>query len=318
MKLCKVVKPGFFTTVQDLGRPRFLRFGVPVSGAMDDYALTAANLLVGNNPSDACLEITLLGPELEFLRDAQIAITGAALSAKVNGEDVVFWRTLQVSKDDLLTLGASLSGCRAYLAVRGGINVPAVLGSKSTYVRGGFGGLQGRQLKTGDILEAFENITSLDSGFSMAHDLIPKYEDELTVEAVLGPQSEYFTKKGLDTFLSNTYTVTSESDRMGYRLEGREIEQKDSMDIVSDAIPIGAVQVPRNGKPIVLMRDAQTTGGYPKIAVVTTPDVSRLGQAKPNSRIRFSEVSPSEAREKLLEYMKTLRLLKTRLIKSQF
>ena len=318
MKLCKVIKPGFFTTVQDLGRPGFQRFGVPVSGAMDDYALTAANLLVGNVPNDACLEITRLGPELEFLRDAQITIAGAVQSAKVNGEGVACWRTLRIREGDVLSLGTSLNGCRAYLAVRGGIDVPTVLGSKSTYVRGGFGGFRGRQLKTGDTLEAFENRVPLDAGFSMPRDLIPEYKDELVVEVVLGPQSEYFSEKGLDAFLSSVYVVTSESDRMGYRLEGREIEHKGVLDMVSDAIPVGAVQVPRNGKPIVLMRDAQTTGGYPKIAVVTTPDISRLGQAKPNSRIRFSEVSPTRAREKLLEYTKTLRLVKTMLIKSGF
>ena len=316
MKLCKVTKPGFSTMVQDLGRFGFQRYGVPFSGAMDSYAFTAANLLVDDRPSEACLEITMLGPELEFLNEAQIAIAGADFSPLVNGEETRCWYTLQVRRGDVLSFGPPKGGCRAYLAVRGGINVPTILGSKSTYLRGGFGGFHGRQLKAGDALETLGPIVPLPSGFTLPQELIPEHKDELTVEVVLGPQTEYFTERGLETFLSNVYKVTTESDRMGYRLEGAEVEQRGSMDIVSDAIPVGAVQVPRNGKPIILMRDAQTTGGYPKIAVVTSPDVSRLGQAKPNDRIRFSKVSPSMAREKLLEYQKTLSLLKGRLLES--
>ncbi len=316
MKLCKVIKPGLFTTVQDLGRFGFQKYGVPVSGVMDVYAFVTANLLVGNNVNDACLEITLLGPELEFLKEAQIAVTGAALSPTINGASVDCWRTLHVCKGDALSFGFPKDGCRAYLAVRGGIEVPLVLGSRSTYARGGFGGFQGRPLKAGDIIEA-GNPNTLKSGFLMPQELIPHYDNELTIEVVLGPQTDYFTDRGLEAFLSSVYTVTSESDRMGYRLEGPSVEQKSSLEMVSDAIPIGAVQVPRSGKPIIVMRDAQTTGGYPKIAVVTTPDVSRLGQAKPNDKIRFSKISPSRARAKLLEYMRTLSQIKSKLVESE-
>ena len=317
LKLCEVTKPVFFTTVQDLGRFGFQRYGVPVSGAMDTYALTAANLLVGNKPNDACLEITLIGPELLFLSEAQIALTGAAFFPTVNREMIACWQTLQIHKGEALSVGSPQNGCRAYLAVRGGINVPVVLGSRSTYVRGDFGGFQGRQLRTGDVLEAYESAAPLTSGFSMPTEAVPEYTGELLVEVVLGPQTDCFTERGLETFLSGVYEVTTESDRMGYRLEGAEVEGKGSMDIVSDAIPVGAIQVPRNGKPIILMRDAQTTGGYPKIAVITTPGVSRLGQAKPRDRIRFSKVSPSKAREGLLEYLKALSLLKGRLVASR-
>jgi antagonist of KipI len=317
LKLCEVTKSGFFTTVQDLGRLGFQRYGVPVSGAMDTYSLTAANLLVGNKPNDACLEVTLIGPELLFLSEAQIALTGARFYPAVNGERVACWQTLQVHKDEVLSFGSSQSGCRAYLAVRGGINVPVVLGSRSTYVRGGFGGFQGRQLRAGDVLEAHGSALPLASGFAVPIDAVPEYTGELLVEVVLGPQTACFTEQGLETFLSSSYEVTTESDRMGYRLEGAEVERKDLMDIVSDAIPVGAIQVPRDSRPIILMRDAQTTGGYPKIAVVTTPDVSRLGQAKPRDRIRFSMVSPSKARERLLEYLKALSLLKGKLVESR-
>ena len=316
MKLCKVTSPGFFTTVQDSGRLGFQRYGVPVSGAMDGYAFTAANLLVGNKPNDACLEATLLGPELLFLSKTQVAVTGAAFSPTVNREAVACWQTLQIRDGDLLSLGSPRNGCRAYLAMRGGIEVAMVLGSKSTYVRGSFGGFQGRQLKTGDVLEVQEPAKPLARSYSMPPELIPNYSGELTVEVTLGPQTRYFTDQGLETFLSSVYEVTSESDRMGYRLDGAEVELKDALSMVSDAIVVGAVQVPRDGKPIILMRDAQTTGGYPKIAVVTTPDISRLGQAKPNNKIRFAEVTPSKARDKLIEYRKSLSLLTNKFIES--
>lgn len=314
MKLCKVIKPGLFTTVQDLGRRGSQRYGMPVSGAMDSYAFVAANLLVGNSPNDACFEITLLGPELEFLANSQIAITGAALSPVVNGEEVVCWQTLQVHKGDVLSFGHPKDGGRAYLAARGGINSPVVLGSRSTYIRGGFGGFQGRQLKMEDVIEICKPSEVFKRGFALPQELIPHYGSEVNVEVVLGPQSDYFTEKGLKTFLSNVYKVTAESDRMGYRLEGSEVEQRGSFEMVSDAIPAGAVQVPRSGKPIIVMRDAQTTGGYPKIAVVTTPDISRLGQVKPNDKILFSKVSLGKAQIRLLEFMKTLSQMKSKLV----
>jgi antagonist of KipI len=316
-KLCKVSSPGFFTTVQDPGRSGFQRFGVPVSGAMDDYAFTAANLLVGNNPADACLEVTMHGPDLLFLREAQIAIAGATFSPSINGERVECWTVLQVRRGDRFFFGSALEGCRGYLAVRGGIDVPVVLGSRSTYVRGSFGGFQGRQLKAGDVLEFQQPFAPLASSFSMPQELIPEYSREVAVKVVLGPQTECFTERGLETFLSSTYEVTIEADRMGYRLEGAEVKLKDGVDMVTDAMIAGAVQVPRDGKPMVLMRDAQTTGGYPKIAVVTTPDVSRLGQAKPKDQISFFKISPSQARERLVEYRKLLRRLKGRLNESR-
>jgi len=316
MKLCRVVKPGLLTTIQDLGRPGFQRYGVPTSGAMDTFAFTAANLLVDNQPDAASLEITLLGPELEFLSKAQIAITGADLSPTINGEEASCWQTLQILKDDTLTFGHPRSGCRAYLAVRGGIDVPTVLGSRSTYLRGRFGGFQGRQLKAGDTVEAQKPTKPLEHNLSIPHELIPRYNDELTVGVVLGPQSDHFTDEGIQVFLSNTYTVTIDSDRMGYRLAGQKVKQSVPTGMVSDAITPGSVQIPPSGQPIVMMRDAQTTGGYPKIAVVNTPDVSRLGQLRPNHRVRFLKTSISEARRSLIEYHKRLSQLRGKLKES--
>ncbi|MGB9684269.1 MAG: biotin-dependent carboxyltransferase family protein [Candidatus Bathyarchaeales archaeon] len=315
MNLFHVLKPGFFTTVQDLGRYGYLGYGVPISGAMDTFSMVAANLLVENNPNDACLEITLIGPELNALADTQIAITGGNLSPKINGETVPMWQTLTIHKGDVISFGKVENGCRSYLSIRGGINTPTILESKSTYVRGKFGGIEGRWLKAGDVIEGF-NVPPIENAYKMPENLVPRFTNDFTVHVILGPQADMFTEKGVETFLSNPYKVTIESDRMGYRLEGPTIEHKGKADIVSDALLPGAIQVPKNGKPIVIMRDAQTTGGYPKIAVVTTPDLDRLGQAKPNDTVRFSEITLEDAYKRLFEYRKTLSSLVGKLIKT--
>jgi len=314
MNLLQVLKPGFFTTVQDLGRYGYLKYGVPISGAMDMFSLVAANILVANNPNDACLEITLIGPELQALADTQIAITGGKISVKVNGEDVPMWQTLTVHKGDIISLGKVEGGCRSYLSVRGGINTPVVLGSRSTYVRGKFGGIEGRQLRAGDIIMGF-NVSLLNAEYKLPEKLIPQFTGSFKVHVVLGPQADMFTERAVETLLSSQYGVTIESDRMGYRLEGPTIEHKGKAEIISDALLPGAIQVPRNGKPIIIMKDAQTTGGYPKIATAITPDLDMLGQAKPNDIIKFMEITLEEARERFLEYRKRLSGLAEWLIK---
>jgi len=311
--LFHVLKAGFFTTVQDLGRYGYLKYGVPISGAMDTFSMIVANLLVANNPNDACLEITLIGPELRALADTQIAVTGGEISVKINGREMPMWQTLTVHKGETVSLGKVEKGCRSYLSVRGGINTPIVLGSRSTYTRGKFGGIEGRPLKAGDIIHGFD-VSSLETCLKMPENMIPQFSNEFTVHVVLGPQSYMFTDKGIETFLSSEYKVTLESDRMGYRLDGPVVEYKDKAEMVSDALLPGAVQVPRDGRPIVIMRDAQTTGGYPKIAVVVSSDLDLLGQAKPNSTIRFSRITLEEAHERFLEYRKKLSSLAQKLI----
>lgn len=307
MKLFRVVKPGFFTTVQDLGRTGFLRFGVPVSGAMDDFSFKLANMLVGNSPSDACLEITVIGPELEALSDTQIALGGGDLSPLVNNEEVAMWQTINIKKGDVVSFGKLRNGCRAYLSVRSGINVPLMLGSRSTYTRCQLGGVQGRQLKKDDILEGFDSANPLKHILALPSDLIPNFNSETHVNVVLGPHLGKFTKEGVETFLSNPYAVTLEADRMGYRTEGPAIELKTRGDVISDAILPGAVQVPSDGKPIIMMKDAQTTGGYAKIAVVETSDIHVLGQTKPKDKVRFHEISLAKACDGLREYKEKLK-----------
>ncbi len=314
MKLFQVFRPGFFTTVQDLGRQGFLKYGVPVSGAMDEFSLQLANMLVGNNINDACLEITVLGPELEALSDTQIAITGGDISPTINGQEAEMWHTLGIKKGDLVSFGRLRNGCRSYFSVRGGINVPVVLGSRSTYGRCQIGGVQGRQLKSEDVLEGFESVKPLDFKFFLPDNLIPHFQSEVHVNVVLGPQLDSFTEKGVETFLSSPYMISLEADRMGYRLEGPIIELKALGDVISDAVLPGAVQVPSNGKPIITMKDAQTTGGYAKIAAVVTADLYVLGQAKPNDTVHFHEVSLSEAHTRLREYTERLEIIERKLV----
>lgn len=313
MELFRVIKSGLFTTVQDRGRHGFQKFGVPISGAMDKYGFASANLLVGNSVDAACLEITLLGPEFEVLNKAQIAVAGADFSFTVNDNPMSLWQTVNLEKGDVVAFyGAPRSGCRAYLAVRGGIDVPVVLGSRSTNVRGGFGGYGGRALRADDLIQAFAPEHFLGDDVVTPNDLIPNYAKEFAVDVVQGPQDAVFAAEGVETFLRNDYTVTPESDRMGYRLQGAFIERKSAVELVTEALMEGVVQVPANGKPIVLMADAQTSGGYPKIATVTTPDVSRLAQAKPNDRVRFNRISLAQAHAEYVEFCGVLARLGVR------
>jgi len=309
MKVFQTLKPGLFTTVQDIGRHGYLKYGVPISGAMDQFSLTVANLLVANNENDACLETTLIGPELQALAEVQIAITGGNCTPEINNHTAPMWQTLTIQEGDVLSFGKMESGCRAYIAVRGGMDVPVVLGSRSTYARGGFGGNRGRQLKAGDVINGFDAKPLLNE-HRLPKELVPRFSDYFKANVILGPQAEMFTEKGTETFLSNQYRVTLEADRMGYRLEGSTIEHKGKADIVSDALLPGAIQVPKNGKPILIMKDAQTTGGYPKIAVVVASDLSSLGQAKPSDDIEFSKTTISQAYEKSLQLWRSLENLK--------
>ena len=315
MKTFGVLKPGMFTTVQDAGRQGYLGFGVPVSGAMDIFSLTAANALVKNEVGCACLETTLIGPELQTLAQAQIAITGGNCAPTINDHEAQMWRTLNLQIEDVLSFGRMESGCRAYVAVRGGIDVPSVLGSRSTYVRGGFGGMDGRQLKIGDEIGVCP-ARLLSTEHRLPEELIPVHSNDLKVHAILGPQADVFTDVGIQTFFSSPYKVTSEADRMGYRLEGPAIEHKDKADIVSDALLPGAIQVPRSQKPIVMMKDAQTTGGYPKIAVVASTDLDLLGQAKPNDEMQFSKITIGQAHQRLRKYRSLLNGLPAKLRKA--
>jgi len=307
----EVLEGGLLTAVQDLGRYGYERLGVPVAGAMDRFALQAANILVGNDPSEAALEITLVGPTLRATESCLIAVGGADFSPRVNGREIPMWVAVFVRKGWVIEFGGRKTGCRAYLAVAGGINVPPLMGSKSTYLSGGFGGFEGRALKKGDLIPTGQPAFHLPSlaGKEFPTDRIPKYSDAPEVHVILGPQDDYFTEEGIATFLSSEYKVSSTSDRMGYRLQGPEIAHKGRADIISDGIALGSVQVPADRQPIVMMADHQTTGGYPKIATVISASIPLLAQCMPGaSTVTFEAITVEEAQARYREMMKALEM----------
>jgi antagonist of KipI len=296
MNTIEVLDGGLLTTVQDTGRFGFQRYGVPVSGAMDPFALRAANRLAGNADGDAGLEMTLLGPRLRFLAPATIALAGADLGASLDGRPLPRWESLEVTEGATLAFSSALDGVRGYLAVGGGIDAPPVLGSRSTYTRARLGGLGGRALTAGDLLPT-PGISPVIEGARRRLPLErqPVYGHDHRLRVILGPQDDRFTSEGVSTFLRSAYTVTPQSDRMGCRLAGPKISHAAGADIVSDGSPLGAVQVAGDGVPIVLMADRGTAGGYAKIATVIGVDVGRLSQAAPGDTVRFEAVTLDEA-----------------------
>ena len=307
----EIAEPGIFTTVQDRGRYGYQRYGVPVSGAMDEFALRAANLLVGNDQGASGLEITVLGPEIRFLAATRIAITGGDLSPQLNGEPLPRWITSEVPEGAVLSFHGMQDGMRAYLAIRGGVDVPLVMGSRSTYVRGAIGGLEGRALRKGDVLSALpsEKMTGDERRLHDSYD-VPVYGEHHEVRVVLGPQDSSFGQEAIDTLLASTYVVSLDSDRMGYRMEGPAIQHQAGPDIVSDGSPLGAVQVPGDGVPTILMADRGTTGGYAKIATVIGADIGNLAQSVPGQTATFNAVSVDEAHAALREREATLSAIK--------
>ena len=287
--MIRVVKSGIMTTVQDGGRWGYQAFGITVAGAMDMRAHKVANLLVGNDCHAATLEMTVFGGEYEFTADTLVAISGAEMNASLNDSPVANWSSFRVNAGDILRLGFVTKGCRTYLAVAGGFDVPVVLGSRSTHTRSKIGGYQGRALQNGDELPIAISLNSL-APISLPAKFVPIYPNEITVRVILGAQQEAFTADGIQTLFSGEYTITADADRMGYRLEGNKIEHIDSADIVSDALSAGAIQVPAHGMPIIMMADRQTTGGYTKIGAVISSDLGVLAQAKPGDKVRFVEV----------------------------
>lgn len=294
--MISIVTAGLFTTVQDEGRWGFQAYGMPVAGAMDRYAYNLANILAGNPPGAACLEMTVTGDAIRFETDAYVAICGADMQPSLDGRAAGTWSAFPVAAGSILAFGYAARGCRTYLAVRGGIDVPAVLGSRSTYTRAAVGGLEGRKLKTGDTL-AIGRGDPADNRPLLLPDAYRPADagSEITLRVLPGPQEDHFTAAGLETMFASSYTVTDEADRMGYRLEGPKITHSGKADIVSDALPQGAIQVPGHGLPIIMMADRQTTGGYTKIGTVIGPDLALLAQAKPGDTIRLRQCTDEEA-----------------------
>jgi antagonist of KipI len=298
-----VVKPGLLTTVQDLGRPGWQRFGMPVGGAMDQLALRLANRLVGNPDGAAGLEITLIGPTLRFVSGARIALTGADLSPALDGRPVPLWTTVTAPPGTLLTFGERRAGARAYLAVAGGLDVPVVLGSRATHVPSRTGGHEGRALAAGDELRGgppgAEPVAR--AGPGVPPDLRPIYAPSPVLRVLSGPRVERFTPRAVATLVSHRYALSHQCDRMGYRLLGPTLDRRDGGEIVSEAMPLGALQVPPHGQPILLMADRQTTGGYPVLAVVISSDLPLAAQLAPGDRVGFALVGIEAAQARLRE-----------------
>jgi biotin-dependent carboxylase-like uncharacterized protein len=287
---------GLLTTVQDLGRAGWQRFGVPVSGAMDPWALRAANRIVGNEEGAAALEITLAGPVLRIGGGGVMAVTGADLGACLDGRPLPLWQAIAAGDGARVTFSGRRAGMRAYLAVAGGLDVPVVLGSRSTFTRMRLGGFEGRALAAGDRVAVGPDPATGDAaGRCLPRDVVPRHRPDATVRVVMGPQDDAFTDEGLRTFLSAAFTLSGQSDRVGCRLSGPRIAHRRGADIVSDGTAFGTVQVSGDGLPIVLMADRGTTGGYTKIATVATVDLALLAQAAPGDRLRFAAISVDDA-----------------------
>ncbi len=300
----RVLSGGLFTSVQDAGRFAYQHVGVAVSGVMDAYSYRVANMLVGNSPGECVLETTLSGPTLAFDTDACIAVTGADISPQIDGQAIETWRSYRVKAGSVLAFGGLRQGARAYIAFAGGIDVPVVMGSCSTYAKGKIGGFEGRALQAGDCLAL--RGCGLVQEYSLPDAYRPKWTGHNTLRVVLGPQDDCFTEEGIQTFLSQTYTVSQQCDRMGYRLEGAVIAHKTGGDIISDGIMLGSVQVPGNGLPIILMADRQTTGGYTKIATVISCDLPLIAQAIAGNSFSFQAVSIEQAQDALETQAKLL------------
>lgn len=288
-------KAGLFTTIQDRGRWGYGRYGITVAGAMDSYAMMIANMLVGNHQFDGVLECTFVGPEILFTCDEIISITGANMNPKINGEPVPMWTSLMVKEGDKLSLTGAVSGVRTYIAFSRGLDVPEIMGSKSTFTRGKLGGLNGEKLKDKDEISLGKGALNTTTGSYISKEYIPLYKKDNTIRVVMGPQDDYFTDEGIETFLNSSFKITSEADRMGYRLDGPKINHKVGADIISDGIVFGSIQIPGHGVPIIMMSDRGTTGGYTKIATVITPDLSVLAQMGPGCNIRFQRLTVDES-----------------------
>lgn len=298
-----VLEPGVLTTVQDEGRKGYRAFGMPWAGPMDRYAHAAANLLARNPPGAAALEMTLSGGTFRFEEAAYVAVCGADMGAVLGVEPVGNWRAFPVPAGGILSFRTAAVGCRAYLAVRGGIDVPFVMGSRSTYTRAGIGGAGGRALSAGDVLRVGKTPGEAeDPGLrSLPGCFVPPSGGDARLRVLPGPQDDWFDPEGVATFFSASFVVTVRNDRMGYRLEGPSVRHVKGADIVTDALNPGAVQVPGDGMPIVMMADCQTCGGYAKIGFVIGPDLRRLAQARRGDTVRFSRCTESEAVEALRE-----------------
>lgn len=305
----EVIRVNGLATIQDSGRIGWRKFGVPTSGAMDWFAFRAANRLTGNDPNAAALEIGMGDITLRALRDCVVSVAGTGFDLSVYIWNFPLWSSYYVRGGWTIRLDKLDFGMWAYLAVSGGVQTPPTLGSASTYLRGPFGGLDGRRLQAGDVLRSgvpARPLTDL-AARTLPEEARPAYSDNPTLGVITGPQEEYFTDESIGTFFSSEYLISPTSDRMGYRLEGPALTHLGKTELLSEGMTMGAVQVPFGGQPIVMMADSPTTGGYPKIGTVASADLPLIAQCVPGrSKIRFRKTTVAKAQRKYREMMNGL------------
>jgi antagonist of KipI len=289
----RVAKPGLFTTVQDRGRFGYAHLGISPAGAADMVSLRIANLLVGNDEYAPTLEMTLLGATLEFDEPAVVAISGASCDSKVDSNTFPMCSAVEVPRGSVLQCGAATDGARYYLAIQGRLDVPTVMGSASTDIRGRFGGFEGRRLQSGDLL----HVRGSDGARTrrLRGGALESIRRSGILRVTTGGQRGWFSDDTYEKFLATSYMVSEQSDRAGLRLKGDAISTREPRQLLTDGTPLGAIQVPRDGQPIILFVDQQTTGGYPKIANVITADIYCVGQLRPRDAVRFTDISIPEA-----------------------
>lgn len=292
----EVLSGGLITTVQDHGRHGYRKYGVPVSGVMDDHSCRLVNWLVGNSQHSPVIELTLVGGMFKFHSDAVVGISGAEVEVRVDKKSVALNKTIRIKKSEILEIGRITAGCRVYLAIAGDWDIEQVMGSYSTCLAAKFGGFQGRPLKKGDRIrwqcdqqKAVERM--------VPKKLLPYFSTRQTIRIIGGPEWDVMSKKQKTVFLETDFSISSQSNRMGIRLEGTFTKLKSREEMVSSPVVPGIVQLPSSGLPIILMKDAQSVGGYPRIAKVIDADLWRLGQIWTNNTIRFEHVSLKKAQE---------------------
>lgn len=303
--MIRVILPGLFTTLQDEGRWGYQGYGVPISGYMDEYAGKLANLLVGNSFQSAVLELTSMGGVFKFDEGCFAAVCGADMSVTVNGEAQRNWSSFWVPAQGEVCFGESISGYRTYFAVQGGFRVPVTLGSRSTCVKAGIGGYEGRIIQQGDVLYIDGRDLEPLRPCQIPPKYIPAYEPEIQVRVLLGPQEDLFPQEALELFFNSEYEVLTPTDRLGCSLTGPKISAGSKSDIISDAVFKGAIQINSQGQPFIMMADHQTTGGFAKLGYVIHTDLPKVAQARPGDQLFFSLISEEEA----LLYLKQRREL---------
>ena len=294
-----IIEQGSLTTIQDEGRWGYQAYGMPVGGAMDSYAYRVSNLLVGNDVGAAVIEMTENGASFRFDQEQFVGVCGADMRGTLNGKSITNWSSFIAPRGSELKFANAYNGRRTYVAVRGGFDVPMVLESRSTYTRAKIGGCEGRAIRQGDVLYIGQRDGNNVKPGTLESQYIPQYSDKISLRVILGPQDNLFSQEAINMFFNSTYVVTDQADRASYRLKGPKIMMREKMYLISDALCLGAIQLPAHGMPVIMTADHQTTDGFAKLGSVIRVDLAKLAQARPGNSIGFICVTEGQAIEEL-------------------